>query len=92
MAKSVLNAVSWSLHVVSGTNVLDEIRFSFTESLPSKLIRHKGEKTAASSSKRRHNWVMKLNKKRVAANQEFHGVCWSFVPDKMWSLLYGKPG
>ena len=64
-------------------------KLRFTESLPDEAP---GKETAASSSRRRHDWVMKLNRKKVEANQGFQGVCWLFVSGKMWSLLYGKPG
>ena len=88
----MLNAVSWSLHVLLWvvTNVLDEIRFRFTESLHA-VMQRQGQKTAAFSSKRRHDWVMKLNRKRVESNQEFQGMFGAFVSGKMWRLLYGKP-
>ena len=58
----------------------------------SAVMQHQGEKTAASSSKRRHDWVMKLNRKRVEPNQEFQGLFCSIVSGKLRSLLNGKPG
>ena len=93
IAKSVLNAVScWSLHVVSWvvTNVLDDIRFRFIESLPSWRTREKKLLLLAVSDAM--IWMMKLSREKVESNQEFQGLSWSFVSGNMWGLLYSKPG
>ena len=84
--------MSCSLHVVSWvvTNVLGVIRFPFTEYLlPCNTMERK--LLLLYSSKRRHDWMAKLSRKRVEPNREFQGVFWSFVSGKVWSLLYGKP-
>ena len=52
--------------------MLDELSFRFTESHA--VMQNQGQKTATSSSKRRHDWVMKLNRKRVDSTKNF-SVC-----------------
>ena len=52
------------------------------------IVQHQGEKTAALSSKRRHDWIMKINRKEWSPTKNARVCSDRFVSGRMWSLLY----
>ena len=51
------------------------------------IMHHQGKKTAALSSKRCHDWVVKINRKEWSPTKNARVCPDYFVSGKMWSLL-----